>query len=112
MGTSLHTPTLENLENVENEKINFQVWKSPGRKKIMKMSWKSPGNPLKIDTKLELISFLEDLYPRKHFLPQIIVLEILILTLKSLGQSLKKGYEKCRNPDKVIDLILSHTLSQ
>ena len=28
------------LENLENWKRNFQAWKSPGKKKKMKMSWK------------------------------------------------------------------------
>ena len=59
--------TLENLENLENEKINFQAWKSPGQKKMMTMSWKNPGNSLKIQMKLELSIFLEDLYPQKVF---------------------------------------------
>ena len=32
------------LENLENEKINFQAWKSPGKSRIMAMSWKNSGN--------------------------------------------------------------------
>ena len=39
-------------------------WKSPGKRKIMEMSCKNPGNSLKIHAKLELSSFLEDLW--KH----------------------------------------------
>ena len=38
--------TLENLENLEDKKINFQAWKSPGKKK-MNMSLKNPGIFLK-----------------------------------------------------------------
>ena len=34
------------LENLENEKISFQAWKTPGKMKVMKMSWKNPGGIL------------------------------------------------------------------
>ena len=36
--------TLENLEKLENEEINFQAWKSPGEKK----NEKCPGKILEI----------------------------------------------------------------
>ena len=79
--------TLENLEDLENEKINFQAWKSPGQKKMMTMSWKNPGNSLKIHMKLELSIFLEDLYPQKVFLPQSIVVENLNFDLEASWKS-------------------------
>ena len=42
---SNRVPThLEKLENLKNEKINFQAWESPGKNKNKKMSRKSPGN--------------------------------------------------------------------
>ena len=79
--------TLENLENLENKKINFQTWKNPVKKKIMKMSWKNPGNSFKIHTKLELSTLLEDLYPKSILLPHIIVPENLNFNLEKSWQS-------------------------
>ena len=54
--------TLENLENQENDKINFQAWK---RKKI-RNSWNNPGNFL-TDVKLELSIFLEEISDPEAF---------------------------------------------
>ena len=42
VGSSLHTGFPCTLENLENEKINFQAWKSPRKKESMEMSWKNP----------------------------------------------------------------------
>ena len=52
------------------------------------MSWKNPRNPLKIHTKLELSIFLEDFYPLKHLLPQIVVFKNLNFDLESPGKGL------------------------
>ena len=41
--TDFRVPThLENLENLENENVNFQAWKSPGKKmeNVLEKSWK------------------------------------------------------------------------
>ena len=54
--------TLKNLENQQNDQINFQAWE---RKKFRNV-WNNPGNFL-TDIKLELSVFLEEINDRKAF---------------------------------------------
>ena len=68
-------------------KNKFPGLENSWKKGKMTLSWKNPGNPLKVHTKLELSIFIEDFYPLKHFLPQIIVLENLNFDLEKSWKS-------------------------
>ena len=71
------------LENLENEKINFQAWKSP-------------GNFFKNAYEDRIQYFWHDLYPPKaFFLPQIIALENLNFDLE---KSWENAHEKVWEP--------------
>ena len=85
---------LENLENLRNEKINLQAWKSPGKKKklnVLEKSWKFK----KIHMKLELIIFGMISIPLKQLLPQTTVLENLNFDLE---KSCKNRNEEVQEP--------------
>ena len=75
------------LENLENEKINFQAWKYP-------------GNSLRIHMKLLLSIFLEEVNDHEGnssiFYHKLLSWKILILTSKSPGKMLVK---RCGNPE-------------
>ena len=54
------THTEKKLENQENDQINFQAWKSPGKEKFEKILEKS-WNYFSTDMKLELSIFIEEI---------------------------------------------------
>ena len=58
---------LGNLEILENEKVNFQVCKIPGKRKKMKMPLKNTGKFLKIHYGHGKSCLLHDLYTPTEF---------------------------------------------
>ena len=75
------------LENLENEKICFQAWKSPGKIKknynVLEKSWKFFKNTYKV--KIEY--FVDNLFPPETLFPQIVVIENLNFDLEKSWKS-------------------------
>ena len=79
--------------------MNFQAWKSPGKRKRNGNSPENPGNFFKMQYSHGKSCFWHDIYPPKAFLPQISILENLNVDVEKLWKGPgKMRMKKCGNP--------------